>query len=65
MLTNNLNEEVDFFNEKTLLGKTIQDITIFQEDDERYVSIRFSDSSCLDLVLNDMSDIFYMETIND
>ena len=65
MLTNNFNVESDFFNEKILFGKTIQNITISQEDDEKYISIYFSDSSCLDLVLNDMSDILYMETLND
>ena len=65
MLMNNFYNESDFFNEKTLLGKTIQNITVSQEENEKYVSIRFSDSSCLDLVLNDTSDIFYMENIDD
>ena len=65
MSTKNLNIEDDFFNNQILIGKTIKEIQIIQDKNDKYITIYFSDLSCLELVLNETSDIFYMESIND
>lgn len=64
MLTSNSNIKDDFFNGKTLLGKTIDSIAISQEADEdaKYISVYFTDCSCLEFVLN-LNDVFYMEPV--
>ena len=64
MLTNNSSIEDDFFNGKILLGKTIDSIAISQEADEdaKYISVYFTDCSCLEFVLN-LNDVFYMEPV--
>lgn len=60
MLTNNLHIQ-DNFDGKILLGKTIDSISVLQEEkDVKYISVYFTDCSCLEFVLND-SNIFYME----
>ena len=62
MLTSNI--ENDFFNESILLGKTIDSIAVSQEDnDVKYISVYFTDCSCIELVLNNSNDFFYMEPI--
>lgn len=65
MLTNNFDTSVDFFNSGILLGKTINSISASQEEGENYITVYFTDSSCLEFVLNNMNDVFYMEEILD
>ena len=60
MLTNNSSIEDDFFNGKILLGKTIDSIAI--DEDAIYISVYFTDCSCLEFVLN-LNDVFYMEPV--
>lgn len=62
MPTNNSSIKDIFFSDKTLLGKTIDSIAISQETDEdaKYISVYFTDCSCLEFVLN-LNDVFYME----
>ena len=63
MLTNSLSTENDFFNGKTLLGKTIDSITVSQEEEDvKYISVYFTDCSCLEFILNN-PDVLYMEPI--
>lgn len=64
MLTSNIAVEHDFFNESILLGKTIDSIAVSQEDDDvKYISVYFTDCSCIEFVLNNSNDFFYMEPI--
>lgn len=65
MSTNNLDEEDDFFNHQILLGKTIEKIVESKQKNENYISVYFADSSCLEFILNNTSDIFYMEPLDD
>lgn len=65
MLTNNLNTEDDFFNTQMLFGKTIDKVIESKQEDENHISVYFTDSSCLEFVLNNTADIFYMEPLND
>lgn len=65
MSTNNLDVEDDFFNHQTLLGKTIEKIVESKQKNENYISVYFTDSSCLEFILNNTSDIFYMEPLDD
>ena len=62
MLTSNLSTEDDFLSGKIFLGKTIDSIAISQEseEDKKYISVYFTDCSCLEFVLN-LNDFFYME----
>ena len=65
MSINNFITEDDFFNHQILLGKTIEEITISEDEDPTHILVCFSDSSCLEFVLNNPADIFYMEEVLD
>lgn len=65
MSINNFITEDDFFNHQILLGKTIEEITISEDEDLTHILVCFSDSSCLEFVLNNTADIFYMEEVLD
>lgn len=63
MSINDFITEDDFFNHQILLGKTIEEITISEDEDPTHILVCFSDSSCLEFVLNNTADIFYMEEV--
>lgn len=65
MSINDFITEDDFFNYQILLGKTIEEITISEDEDPTHILVCFSDSSCLEFVLNNTADIFYMEEVLD
>ena len=65
MSTNDFITEDDFFNHQILLGKTIEEIMVSEDENPTHILVWFSDSSCIELVLNNTADIFYMEEILD
>lgn len=65
MSTNDFETEDDFFNHQILLGKTIEEIMISEEEAPKHIVICFTDASCLELVLTETDDIFYMEEVLD
>ena len=65
MSTSDFITEDDFFNHQILLGKTIEEIMVSEDENPTHILVCFSDSSCLEFALNNTADIFYMEEILD
>ena len=65
MSTSDFITEDDFFNHQILLGKTIEEIMVSEDENPTHILVCFSDSSCLELALNTTADIYYMEEILD